>query len=343
MSQQALSFPFDSSKYAVRGSNDTVFDLSNSADLSIRFRFKFGAGASLGANYYDVLAKFDGGSLDGWIFIWDHPASDLAFYFNGSARHLGLGVPTLGVEHEIVITAHGTGASVTVLFYVDGVNTAGATSAAGTASTNPLIVGRRNVGAPSQVPMDGQVGEIAIWNRVLTATEVAQLYNQGLPDSSYKFTSGLIGYWPCNQDVLDWSDGLGTGSRPLTANGGIGYGACTAVFGLPVVSGTTPGVPTVSATPSSGSTIDGAQALQFDLTDSVGLSYQTIFARFPYEPTRPCEVIYSEGLGFCSPYSDLSSRSSISGGYRFTVRRMGGWPSDPTIYVDGANSTGVSF
>jgi hypothetical protein len=48
-----------------------------------------------------------------------------------------------------------------------------------TDSMNPLLIGRRNMGDPSNFALAGAVDDVAIWNRALTAEEIATLWNGG--------------------------------------------------------------------------------------------------------------------------------------------------------------------
>lgn len=88
--------------------------------------------------------------------------------------------------------------------------------------------------------------------------------------------------------------------------------------------------PTISGySPAAGSTITRDQAIQFDVTDETGLASALVMATLG--DGQP-EVVH-DGTQFRGRYASLSTRSSISGGYRFVVRRTGGWTSSPTIQV----------
>jgi hypothetical protein len=47
-------------------------------------------------------------------------------------------------------------------------------------SVTPLYIGRRNPDDKRDFGMNGRLDEVAIWNRVLSDTEIAHLYNGGL-------------------------------------------------------------------------------------------------------------------------------------------------------------------
>jgi len=66
----------------------------------------------------------------------------------------------------------------TMYLYRDGglVNSTISTQGAPGSNTNALMIGRHYGGTRSDY-LDGSVDEIAIWNRVLTPTEISNLYN----------------------------------------------------------------------------------------------------------------------------------------------------------------------
>jgi len=85
--------------------------------------------------------------------------------------------------------------------YVNGVEDAGSPAStvnigAIDAGTNVLSIGDR---LDATDPFDGQIDDVRIYNRALSATEVAQLYNMGTAKYDVSPTktlaSGLVGYW----------------------------------------------------------------------------------------------------------------------------------------------------
>ena len=88
------------------------------------------------------------------------------------------------------------------------------TSAAGTASTTTtgdFTIGRRP--ATSALYLDGIVGLVGRWNRLLSATERTEIYNQGAGRVYRKLTTSrkvsLVSYW----DLNEFSDGTGPVTR----------------------------------------------------------------------------------------------------------------------------------
>ena len=96
--------------------------------------------------------------------------------------------------------------------------------------------------------------------------------------------------------------------------------------------------PVVSnVTPASGSTIAADDSVQFDVTDAGGFHSLMVYVRFP--DSEQYEVIH-DGTQFVPRYQRDSSRTSISGGYRYAVSRFGGWPSAPQIKIQAIDSSG---
>jgi hypothetical protein len=82
--------------------------------------------------------------------------------------------------------------------------------------------------------------------------------------------------------------------------------------------------------PPAGSQIFSNAAVTFDVTDDRGL--QDVMAWV--EHAGAWEVIWGgDAAGFSPAYEDGSTRTAISGGFRFVVQRLGGWQSSPTFHA----------
>lgn len=102
----------------------------------------------------------------------------------------------------------------------------------------------------------------------------------------------------------------------------------------------TSGAPSVMMpTPAPGATIQPNDLISFQITDiisdpfaSAGFRRILVTAHFP--KTGLVEVIHN-GDGFTGFYSAGSSRTPITNGYQYSIRRSGGWPDGPqfTIYA----------
>lgn len=94
--------------------------------------------------------------------------------------------------------------------------------------------------------------------------------------------------------------------------------------------------------PTSGSTIEKTDDIQFDVTDETAVAAVAVLATFRPGSTEDCEVVY-DSTGFRGRYRS-STITAISGGYRFNVVRSGGWPSRPYLeflLVDTGGNIGV--
>lgn len=90
--------------------------------------------------------------------------------------------------------------------------------------------------------------------------------------------------------------------------------------------------------PVPGETLQPSDTVQFDVTDNQGLLVRTIVIAW-FKETGEQEVVH-DGDGFVGYYSATSSRTIISGGYRYYVSRSGGWTYAPTIRVFSIDSDG---
>lgn len=79
--------------------------------------------------------------------------------------------------HHVVIVCRSSGTGMEL--YFDGVSVATATSTANVIdSANPVAIGARHIGTPDFY-FDGAVDLVGFWNKALSATEIADLYNSG--------------------------------------------------------------------------------------------------------------------------------------------------------------------
>ncbi len=89
--------------------------------------------------------------------------------------------------------------------------------------------------------------------------------------------------------------------------------------------------------PAPGTAISRASALAFDVTDAgAGLRRAIVAARFP---DGTYEIVH-DGDAFAPRYSSLSARTTLAGGFRFSVRRTGGWPAAPTLVAFPVDASG---
>src|SRR2546421_12601320 len=180
------------------------------------------------ANNLDVTTQF---TLDAWVnaadlsslplvfskFVGGNGSYELELYDDGSVRSnvsgdgtsydslfSGPGVVTTGSWYHVATTFNGGDWKI----YVNGVQVASKTSTVTSifAGTADLFIGR-DVGTTHI--MNGLIDEAEIFNRALSAIEVARLYNAGslgkcpctpAPD-------GMISWWKAENDYVDSADG----------------------------------------------------------------------------------------------------------------------------------------
>lgn len=87
-------------------------------------------------------------------------------------------------------------------------------------------------------------------------------------------------------------------------------------------------------TPSPGSTIERRTSVVVDVTDSVGLGDVVLLAEYG---TGLSECIYRDG-SFTGLFT--GSRLAITGGWRFTFARDGGWPASFTVLAIAVDTSG---
>jgi hypothetical protein len=136
-----------------------------------------------------------------------------------------------GTWHHICVTA--SGASGVGTYYVDGVarDTLSYTADATKASITPIAIGALQQSTGLAYYMEGDIDEVAVWDKGLSASEVAGIYNGGIPTDltknggGYVSSSDLQSWWRNGDATIPANDG--TSSRVDThifdqANPGLG-------------------------------------------------------------------------------------------------------------------------
>lgn len=96
--------------------------------------------------------------------------------------------------------------------------------------------------------------------------------------------------------------------------------------------------PTVTLVSPTTGTIEAFEPITFNVTDNDGLGSAIVVARFN---ARGIEEIVHQGERFGPAYAAQSTRVAIVGGFRYTVRRSGGWPESPAIDVYATDIAGA--
>jgi len=91
--------------------------------------------------------------------------------------------------------------------------------------------------------------------------------------------------------------------------------------------------------PAQGSVLVDGEAVTVDVVSPTGAFSAILIA---LRHGTGYDVVW-DGAGFAPRYAALSTRSVVDCGYRFTLRRTGGWPDAPSLVVVAADDGGNSF
>jgi len=211
---KALSFGGVDEYVDISGSN--LSTLSSSFTLATWAKFNNVNGAFLiekaspnnGANFYIWWSANDIGLGNSWIFGFRNSQN------TAWKDHAYVNTPTAGIWYHVVFVFDDSGN--TANLYLDGalVKSEAETDSPYYGSENLKIATNSN--ADSSYSLNGQIDEVRIYNRALSATEVASLYER---TSQAKITSptndGLVGYW-------SFEDATGTKATDFSGNGNTG-------------------------------------------------------------------------------------------------------------------------
>jgi hypothetical protein len=168
---QALDLHGNASQYATRPMDDAVFDFgANDFTVQAWMNYNNTGGEQI------VVEKYITGGGPGWT-LTKLGGNSLHWYSAPSVVMTSGGLTIANsVWHHMVARRRGSSFAI---FY-DGVSIVTGTNAAAIADTsNPLLVGRRNMMDGRPFALDGRVDELAIWSRALTDAEITALYNSG--------------------------------------------------------------------------------------------------------------------------------------------------------------------
>ena len=181
-------------KTTASGSLDVMFAASNDGDASSDLTISKNASEKL------------------WIFVRDDGSNSLAFTSTASLEQ--------NTWYHIAFTVGATGNAI----YVDGATSAGGYDT-GSATTqkwfndvgdlDTLRIGIREDSGGNEYPWQGNIKNVAIWNRALTATEVQNVMYKTYAEVSGRLASGLVSWWALDVDYTDYhgdNDGTNSGS-----------------------------------------------------------------------------------------------------------------------------------
>jgi len=169
---------------------------------------------------------------------------------------------TDGLWHHAVITQDDT----TLKMYVDGVLQTDTDFSSKWFSDgnnlNTLRIGIREDSSGNEYPFKGNIKNVAIWNRALTATEIQNVMYKTYAEVSGRLASGLVSWWALDADSLG-TELITDGALDDTNNWNDGGGADHPTIGGGI------------ATYTQGGNISGTAANRFDVVS--GATYQVSF------------------------------------------------------------------
>lgn len=205
---QALDLHHDLNQYAQRLVDDAEFDFGSSA-FTIQIWINL---YSFGSFEQTFIEKFDNGSGPGWTLT--SPTSHFQFYADGWGQLNGMTNVSTNVWHQLVVRR--TGNQIDLLFDDDVLDSASVPSDI-IPTPNGLLIGKRNPDDGRDFSVNGRLDEAAIWNRALSDSEIAALYNNGYGNPLLPI-SPLISAQSTNDSVLlGWQAVVGQSYQPQYA------------------------------------------------------------------------------------------------------------------------------
>lgn len=134
------------------------------------------------------------------------------------------GSVTAGVWQHVAVSFKGSDASCAVVFYINGQSAGTGTSCDGNGidPQDLLFLGyqtRTGIGGPDSY-YSGLMDDVRLYNRVLSATDISNLYRAGQITRKTVSNQGLVGYWPFNEGVgTTAGDASGSGNTGTFAGG----------------------------------------------------------------------------------------------------------------------------
>ena len=142
----------------------------------------------------DRMIQFVGGDIRFWIF-----GSITSGYADATL--------SLNAWHHVVATYTG-GSTGTMTLYVDDVSTAAAVTV-----DTPLAIDGTNCYIGNWDPLnrtwDGYIDEVSVWSHAMSAAEVTELYNGGIPSNlrNHSKAFNLLSWWPMGDNETAYFNG----------------------------------------------------------------------------------------------------------------------------------------
>ena len=174
--------------FSLDGVNDYV-DLGNNFNFNVNntFSFNFWIDRTTGSAYSTLFSKIDS-SLKGYSIRLDNNINGkIQFQMSDNLTNISSYITTNQLAnlntHMITISYDGLNTSASCVIYVDGALVASSRSITGTGASLITNINTAKIGVNSFSGgvhyYKGILDEISIYNRVITPTEVTELYNSG--------------------------------------------------------------------------------------------------------------------------------------------------------------------
>jgi hypothetical protein len=175
------------------------------------------------ANFFSKCG--DGPNYRGYLLNQDDIDDSLVFYLINVWPTNCIEVrPTQTVNdgqwHHAVVTYNGSSQASGITFYIDGVavpfTTLKNTLSATILTPTPLQLGRRTSSGLLQ-PYTGNLDEVSFWDKALSESDIAGIYNDGCPTdlAQHSSVTNLVGWWRMGEgSAFPVIPDLGTGGVP---------------------------------------------------------------------------------------------------------------------------------
>lgn len=211
-------------------------DISGTTDKSVAFWIKIGTAPSSGTTYALFTDYQNVGNNRAWAMTYRNNGGTLQFYTitsdNGTATATGTLNQTLtaGTWYHVAFLYDKSAGSIQI--YVNG-SSAGTISSQKTTIYNgsdPFRIGALGDGGGTAWYLDGAVDEFGVWDKLLTSSEITDLYNSGSGIAYYEpadvkndttLATSLSGYWELEESTASstWTDSHGTNNLSNNSSG----------------------------------------------------------------------------------------------------------------------------
>ena len=210
---QALKFN-GSSQYSNLG-NPTALQITGAITLSAWVNFSSFPTANNGCvvNCAAIIEKGYNGTTESYFvrYFYDGSTKKLqAGSFTGSTSFVTSWTINFSLNSWHLVTGEYDG--VNWVLYVDGVKMSSTAAASGALATSVAAsIGGASISGSFTRFFPGTIDDVRIYNRALSAQEVAQLYAMGQATIAHSNTvalsNGLVGYWPLDGNTTSWTSG----------------------------------------------------------------------------------------------------------------------------------------